>query len=84
MRGFFIFLEAMGVFIDEDQMVPYEFPRKYESLGYKPGDAFLAGYTEWVGADCLISENRKDFVDHPELVPFKICTAEQFLEEKSL
>lgn len=83
MRPFFEFLKAIGVFIDEDEMVPYVLARKYESLGLKPGDAFIAGYAEWVGAEYLISENRSDIVDHPELFSFKVCTAAQFLKKHS-
>ena len=80
-REFLGFLRAMEMFIDEDELVPYEFGGKYLSRRLKPGDAFLAGYTEWVGANYLISENRKDFVDHPHLFTFKVSTAEQFLKE---
>lgn len=80
-RDFIRFLQALDVFIDEDELVPFELGGKYLTRGLKPGDAFLAGYTEWVGADCLISENRKDFVNHPRLFPFKVRTAEHFLEE---
>ena len=71
----------LGVEIDERWAIPFECVERYIAKGLKRGDAFLAGYTEWVGADCLISENRKDLVDHPELFPFKVRTAEQFLRE---
>ena len=79
---FLAFLRATKILVDEDELVPYEFGGKYLSRGLKPGDAFLAGYTEWIEADYLISENRKDFVNHPELFPFKVWTAEQFLKER--
>jgi hypothetical protein len=78
---FLAFLRDLDVLIDEDELVPYEFGGKYLSKGLKPGDAFLAGYAEWVGADYLISENRKDFVNHPHLFPFQVRTAERFLRE---
>ena len=44
--------------IDEDFVVPFELGAKYESLGLKPADAFIAAYVEWTGADALITENR--------------------------
>ena len=31
-------------------MVPFEIAVKYEAKGFKPADAFIAAYTEWVGA----------------------------------
>ena len=36
--------------IDEDFVVPFEIAVKYEAKGFKPADAFIAAYTEWVGA----------------------------------
>ncbi|MBI3020645.1 MAG: hypothetical protein HYY59_01405, partial [Candidatus Omnitrophica bacterium] len=50
----------------------------YESLGLKPGDAFIAAYTEWTGADYLVTENR-DFLALTAL-PFKIVRAEALLK----
>ena len=41
----------------------------------------IAGYTEWIGADCLISENRADIVSQAALFPFKVFTADQFLKK---
>lgn len=41
-------------------------------------EAFLAAYTEWVGADALITENRHFLTRHPDL-PFRVLTAEAFL-----
>jgi len=58
--------------------VPFELGAKYESLGLKPGDAFIAAYTEWTGADYLVTENR-DFLALTAL-PFKIVRAEAFLK----
>lgn len=77
----FIYLNGLGVSIDERFSIPFESVERYIEKGLKRGDAFLAGYAEWIEADFLISENRKDFVDHPELFPFKVMTAEQFLQE---
>lgn len=80
-REFLGYLNALNIHIDEDNLVPYQFGGKYMLRGLKPGDAFLAGYAEWVNTKYLISENRKDFVDHPELFPFNVRTAEKFLKE---
>ena len=44
--------------IDEDIVVPFEIGSKYESMGLKPADAFIAAYAEWVEADALVTENR--------------------------
>jgi len=64
--------------IDEDSLVPFEIGVKYEILGFKPADAFIAAYTEWVGADALVTENRHFLNHHPNL-PFKVLTAEECL-----
>jgi hypothetical protein len=42
--------------IDEDIVVPFEIAFKYEAKGLKPADALIAAYTEWVGADALVTE----------------------------
>lgn len=54
---------------------------RYESRGLKPGDAFIAAYTEWSGADYLITENR-DFLALTSL-PFRVVRAEEFLKRHS-
>ena len=77
-RDFWLFLQALGVSVDEDWEVSFELGVKYESLGLKPGDAFIAAYTEWTGAAYLITENR-DFLALTAL-PFKIVRAEAFLK----
>jgi hypothetical protein len=69
--------------IDERWVVPFEFVERYVACGLKRGDAFIAGYSEWVGAEALVSENRSDIVDHPDLFPFQVCTAEEFLAKYS-
>ena len=65
--------------IDEDIVVPFEIVFKYESRGLKPADAFIAAYTEWVGAEALITENRHFLALHHDL-PFKILTVEKVLK----
>jgi len=79
-RDFWLFLQALGVSVDEDWEVPFELGAKYESLGLKAGDAFIAAYTEWAGADYLITENR-DFLALASL-PFKVVRAEGFLKQR--
>ena len=64
--------------IDEDIFVPFEIGAKYESLGLKPADAFIAAYTEWIGADVLVTENRH-FLTRKNL-PFKVLTAKDTLK----
>lgn len=60
--------------IDEDIEVPFELGVKYETKGFKPSDAFIAAYTEWVGADALVTENRH-FLSRQTNLPFKVLNA---------
>ena len=60
--------------IDEDIEVPFELGVKYE-VKFKPSDAFIAAYTEWVGADVLVTENRHFLSRHANL-PFKVLNAD--------
>jgi len=77
-REFLSFINALTT-IDEDIVVPFELGVKYEMKGLKPGDAFIAAYAEWVGADVLVTENRH-FLDRHSDLPFKILTAEKCLK----
>ena len=65
--------------VDEDFMVPFELGTKYEMAGLKPADAFIAAYSEWVGTDYLVTENRH-FLTRRKDLPFRIVTAEQCLQ----
>ena len=65
--------------IDEDFVVPFEIAVKYEAKGFKPADAFIAAYTEWVGADALVTENRHFLSLHSNL-SFKVVTTEKCLK----
>lgn len=76
-REFLEFLLALTP-IDEDLFVPFELGVKYEAKGFKSADAFIAAYTEWVGADVLVTENRH-FLSHHLGLPFKVLTAEKCL-----
>lgn len=76
-REFNSFINAITT-VDEDIVVPFETVFKYESEGFKPADAFIAAYTEWTGADTLVTENRHFLTRHPNL-PFKVLTAEKCL-----
>lgn len=51
------------------QMVPTELIQRYEALGGKKGDAVIAAGTELVGADYLVTQNRR-FLKSVEGVPF--------------
>jgi hypothetical protein len=64
--------------IDENFIVPFETGFKYETLGLKPADSFIAAYTDWVGADALVSENRH-FLKRTDNLPFAVVTAEECL-----
>ncbi len=75
------FIKVINILIkiDEDFVVPFEIAVKYEAKGLKPADAFIAAYTEWVGADALVTENRHFLSLHSNL-PFKVVTAEKCLK----
>lgn len=61
--------------IDENSIVPYELGKKYEIKGFKEADAFIAAYTERIGANYLITENRY-FLSKEKELPFRVVTAE--------
>jgi predicted nucleic acid-binding protein len=64
--------------IDENFVVPFELGFRYETLGLKPADSFIAAYADWVGADALVSENRH-FLRQTDNLPFAVVTAEECL-----
>lgn len=78
-REFIGFLNTLSITIDEDFLVPFELGAKYESKGLKPADALIAAYSEWVGADILVTENRHFLSLHSDL-PFRILSAEKCLK----
>jgi hypothetical protein len=69
--------------IDEDFVVSFELGAKYELFGLKPADSFIAAYTEFVGADALVTENRH-FLTRLENMPFSILTAKACLRLMNL
>jgi len=75
----FIKLISIVATIDEDLLVPFELGAKYEAEGLKAADAFIAAYTEWTGADAIVTENRHFLSRHDDL-PFKVLTAEACLK----
>lgn len=77
-HGFFRIMRLLGQ-IDEDTVVPFEFGNKYELRGFKPADAFIAAYVEWVGAQVLITENRH-FLTRQDDLAFQVLTAQAFLD----
>lgn len=77
-REFMAFINAFTI-VDEDFFVPFEIGARYEAMGLKEADALIAAYTEWVGADALVTENRHFLNKHPNL-PFKVLTAEKCLK----
>lgn len=74
------FIELINnlTYIDEDIVVPFELGVRYEIIGLKPADAFIAAYVEWTGADVLVTENRHFLKRHSSL-SFKILNAENCL-----
>jgi len=80
-EDFSTFIRVIGTLtaIDEDFLVPFDLGLKYESRGFKPADAFIAAYAEWVGADALVTENRHFLSKNPGL-PFKVLTADKCLK----
>lgn len=75
------FIKFINIFttIEEDFFIPFEIGVRYETKGLKEADALIAAFTEWVGADVLVTENRHFLNRHPDL-PFKILTAEECLK----
>lgn len=76
-KEFILFINALTS-IDDDFEVPFEIGVKYESIGFKPADAFISAYTEWAGADALVTENRH-FLSRQKDMPFKVVSAAQIL-----
>ena len=76
-KEFILFIHK-AAHIEEDNVVPFELGMKYEAMGLKPADAFIGSFTEWVGAEIFISENRH-FLSRQSSLPFKVLTAEQCL-----
>ena len=80
-KEFHSFIKFINVFtaIDEDFLIPFELGAKYEKKGLKDADALIAAFTEWVGADVLVTENRHFLNRHADL-PFKVLTAKKYLD----
>ena len=80
MRPFLVYTQSLTT-IDDDYLVPASLFAKYESLGLKPGDAFIAAYTEFVGAHAIVSENRRHFHKYRDQFPFAVWDAAACLKE---
>ena len=65
--------------LDENFVVPFKLGAGYEQRGLKPADAFIAAYTEWIGADFLVSQNRH-FLTRQKDLRFRVVNAEQCLK----
>jgi len=39
-------------------VVPFDIAFRYKARGFKPADALIVVYTEWVEADVLLTDNR--------------------------
>ena len=79
-KEFHSFIKFISLFttIDEDFLIPFELGARYEKKGLKDADALIAAFTEWVGAEVLITENRHFLSRHADL-PFKVLTAKKYL-----
>ena len=77
-KEFILFIHKAAS-IEEDNVVPFELGMKYEAMGLKPADAFIGSFTEWVGAQILVSENRH-FLSRESHLPFKVLTSEKCLK----
>ncbi len=80
-KDFHNFVKFINIFtnIDEDFLIPFELGAKYESRGLKDADALIAAFTEWAGADVLVTENRH-FLTRRRGLPFKVLTAKKCLK----
>jgi predicted nucleic acid-binding protein len=80
-KDFHNFVKFVNIFtnIDEDFLIPFELGAKYESRGLKDADALIAAFSEWTGADALVTENRH-FLSRRRGFPFKVLTAEKCLK----
>jgi len=81
LQEFHNFVKVVNILttIDEDFLIPFELGAKYEAKGLKPADALIAAYTEWIGANVLITENRH-FLSRQTDLPFKVLTAHDTLK----
>lgn len=77
-KEFILFINKL-THIDEDIDIPFELGARYESLGLKPADAFIAAYAEWTGADVLVTENRH-FLSRQSDLSFKVLDAQSCLK----
>lgn len=82
-KGFF---EAMHMLVEEDCgvdeefAIPYHRGEHFREVGFKEADALIAAYAEAVGADVLVSENRRHFHTMADRLPFRVMDAEGFLK----
>ena len=67
--------------IDEDFVIPYPRGEHFREVGFKEADALIAAYAEAVGADVLVSENRRHFHAMADRLPFRVMDAECFLRQ---
>ncbi len=62
----------------DDYIVPTSLVSKYREHGLKDADALIGAFTEYIGADVLITENRH-FLREVNITEFEIVSAQQFL-----
>ncbi|MBI4062755.1 MAG: hypothetical protein HY401_00455 [Elusimicrobia bacterium] len=80
MRPFIAYAQSLTT-VDDDYLIPANLFAKYESIGLKPGDAFIGAYAEFVGAQAIVSENRRHFHKYRDKFPFAVWDAAACLKE---
>ena len=69
--------------IDEEFVIPYHRGEHFREVGFKEADASIAAYAEAVGADVVVSENRRHFHAMAGHLPFRVMDAETFLKRRA-
>lgn len=77
--GYYLFYNKMKIRIIPDHLVPQHLSIEYKKRGLKDADALIAAFTEWIGAQYLVSENRH-FLRELKTKPFIVLPAEEFLK----
>gem|GEM_PF-6525090 len=78
-KEFFAFIYAFTT-VDEGFVVPYPLGEKYRAV-LKAEDTAIAAYTEFVGAEAIVTENRRHFHHYAKHLPFAVWDATTCLRE---
>ncbi len=72
-------IKNLKIEIIADNLIPPQIIEKYRRRGAKESDALIAAFTEWVGADYLVTENRH-FLREVRIDAFRTINAEDFIK----